>query len=83
MARLREKHNTDSPATASASLDDFYEFVEQDRLRQLRKRFESVVFDPSETDPIAIDVYLNRLFSGEESSKLCLSSRRESNLESR
>ncbi|KAH8590270.1 hypothetical protein B0O99DRAFT_599138 [Bisporella sp. PMI_857] len=52
-----------------ASLDGSFEVVEKDRVKQLREKFEAVVFTPLETDKDSIQKYLNALFEGEKGSK--------------
>lgn len=47
------------------SSNGFFEVVEQDRLKQLKERFESVVFNPLETNPNDIHDYLESLFVGD------------------
>lgn len=42
-----------------------FEIIEQDRLKQLKEKFESVVFSPLDTDSNDIQTYLGGLFDGE------------------
>jgi hypothetical protein len=51
--------------------DDSFEVLERQkaRLQQLCDKFESVVFEPLETDEVEIDNYIRDLFSGEEGDK--------------
>ncbi|CZR69054.1 uncharacterized protein PAC_18955 [Phialocephala subalpina] len=46
-------------------LDESFEVIEKDRLKQLTEKFESVVFTPLETDPVEIHEYLDSLFQGD------------------
>lgn len=51
--------------------EDNFEMVERqkERLQELCLKFESVVFEPLETDEVEIDNYMQGLFSDDESSK--------------
>jgi len=49
----------------ASSLDGSFEVVEKDRLKQLRDKFEAVVFTPRDTDEEEIENYLYTLFEGE------------------
>jgi len=71
------------PAQASQSVedkdsDDSFEVLETQkaRLQQLCDKFESVVFEPLDTDEVEIDNYIHDLFSGEEGEKALQSLRR-------
>lgn len=60
------------PTTAEdKDSDDSFEVLERQkaRLQQLCDKFESVVFEPLETDEVEIDNYIQDLFSGEEGEK--------------
>ena len=60
----------DVPALQEKSeLDEDFEVVEQDRLKQLRDKFAEVVFTPVETDTQAIRQYMDGLFAGENGEK--------------
>jgi len=51
------------------ALDGSFEVVEKNRLKQLKDKFESVVFTPLETDEVEISLYLDSLFSGDVGGK--------------
>jgi hypothetical protein len=51
------------------ALDGSFEVVKKDRLKQLKDKFESVIFTPLETDEVEISVYLESLFSGDVGAK--------------
>lgn len=53
----------------TGSLDGSFEVVEKDRLKQLKDKFESVVFTPLETDEDEISDYLGSLFTGDLGTK--------------
>lgn len=59
--------------------EDSYEVLERqkERLQQLCDKFESVVFEPLETDEIEIDNYIRGLFEGEEGTKALDSLRKQ------
>lgn len=61
-----------SASTRTEDPDDSYEVLERqkERLKQLCDKFESVVFEPLETDEAEIDHYIQGLFSGEEGAKV-------------
>lgn len=56
-------------AEEEGSLDGPFEVVQKDRLKQLKDKFEAVVFTPLDTDEIEIDNYLADLFSGDDGDK--------------
>jgi hypothetical protein len=60
-----------SSSPESEDSEDSYEVLERqkERLQQLCDKFESVVFEPLETDEVEIDNYIQDLFSGEEGTK--------------
>ena len=64
-----ESEDLDVLMEESASLDGGFELVQNDRLKMLREKFESVVFNPFETDPIEIHNYLESLFDGDDGNK--------------
>ena len=55
----------------SEKLDDSFEILERqkERLQELCDKFESVVFEPLETDEVEIDLYIQELFAGDEGIK--------------
>ncbi|KAJ6127299.1 reverse transcriptase [Penicillium sp. IBT 18751x] len=72
--------NQSDEAVKVSSEDDDFLLVEErqkQRLKQLCDQFERTVFEPYETDPIAIDSFLSGLFPTEKS-KNALESLRES-----
>jgi hypothetical protein len=60
-----------STKTEDKDSDDSFEVLERQkaRLQQLCDKFESVAFEPLETDEVEIDNYIQDLFSGEEGEK--------------
>ena len=57
--------NEEATVDNNSSLDESFEMVENNRLQQLREKFEAVVFTPLETDEVEIDKYLHDLFQGD------------------
>jgi hypothetical protein len=64
-----EPQDLDVLMEESGSLDGNFELVQKDRLKMLREKFEAVVFNPLETDRIAIHDYLENLFDGDDGAK--------------
>ena len=58
--------NDDDTPSETSLLDGSFEVLEQDRLRELREKFENVVFNPVDTDEEAIQEYLESLFDTDE-----------------
>ena len=60
-----------SAASETEGSEDSFEVLERqkERLQELCDKFESVVFEPLETDEAEIDNYIGDLFSGEEGAK--------------
>lgn len=71
-------NQTDEAAKASSEVEDFLLVDERQkqRLKQLCDQFERTVFEPYQTDPIAIDLFLSDLFPTEKS-RIALESLRE------
>ncbi|KAK5082532.1 hypothetical protein LTR70_008188 [Exophiala xenobiotica] len=59
-------HNDTVQQEVPSPLDESFELLEEDRLRQLRDKFEDVVFNKVETDENEIQEYLESLFPTEE-----------------
>jgi len=55
----------------SEDSEDSFEILERqkERLQELCDKFESVVFEPLETDEVEIDLYIQELFAGDEGAK--------------
>ncbi|KAL2018054.1 hypothetical protein VTK56DRAFT_1320 [Thermocarpiscus australiensis] len=68
---MSQPESESSPASADDADTDSFELIERQRQRlsELVDRFESVVFEPLETDPGEIRDFLDRLFPDEESQK--------------
>jgi hypothetical protein len=63
-------HGADEAALDDTdSLDGSLEIIQKDRLKQLKDKFEAVVFTPQETDEVEIDNYLFGLFAGDNGEK--------------
>lgn len=67
--RPTESGNEQVPFEDLEALDDSFEVVESDRLKQLKDKFSAVVFTPLETDEVEISVHLEDLFSGDIGTK--------------
>jgi len=66
-------------ASESEDSEDSFEVLERQkaRLQELCDKFESVVFEPLETDEVEIENYIQGLFSGEEGAKALKSLRQQ------